>query len=241
MDHTTWPTAILALATLGAQIVTWLKQRETTKKVEETKTKIQENTELTHSTKEKVEEVGKAVNGRMEQFLSAYVTLIKAGTSSFIFSENERVERARSIIGQRDERNKNLMFLAEGCPTLSCKVLMIEDDPLDAALLLRVFEKLGYSTNVAKDSTEAITWLETTHYDAIFIDLVLRGQSLDGYELIRLISGARPKVPVFVVSGSVDIEVSEAAKINGAVGVLSKPVTLEAIKALYDRILISGI
>lgn len=81
-------------------------------------------------------------------------------------------------------------------------ILICEDDPDLAELIVVYLEKNGFRADVAKSAEEAKERLEKNEYDAISVDVALPGQ--DGISLIQDIKEDQrtADLPVIVVSMS---------------------------------------
>lgn len=104
------------------------------------------------------------------------------------------------------------------------RILLVEDEPANAFLfrefLARAPGLVGAEIFDANRLSTALEMLEADHYDLVFLDLGLPDSyGLDTLEAFR----ARiPKVPVVVLSGSVDPATEERARALGASAFLNK-------------------
>lgn len=60
------------------------------------------------------------------------------------------------------------------------RILIVEDDPINAKVLVTILKKLGYSADVSENGEACLKALTSTHYDIIFMDLQM--PVLDGYK-----------------------------------------------------------
>jgi PAS domain S-box-containing protein len=60
------------------------------------------------------------------------------------------------------------------------KLLVVEDNPVNRKLAVRMLEKLGYRADVAENGREAVEALSRASYDAILMDIQM--PEMDGYE-----------------------------------------------------------
>ena len=115
------------------------------------------------------------------------------------------------------------------------RILVAEDDALNAAMLRAVLEQLGHKVLVAADGARALDLARNCDFDLIMIDG--RMPLMDGAETIaaiRSLNGPAAKVPVIAVIGG---DADEAAECTaaGAEAVLRKPVTVAAVaRAVAD-------
>jgi CheY-like chemotaxis protein len=107
------------------------------------------------------------------------------------------------------------------------KLLMIvEDDPVFADILLSTTREQGYQVVVSARGDETMKLAEEYQPHALILDLQLPG--LDGMSLLERLKSslATRHIPVYVISG-MDRELASLA--SGAIGYLEKPATSEAI------------
>jgi len=117
--------------------------------------------------------------------------------------------------------------------TEMARVLVI-DDHIDARVLLEDFlQNRGYYVAVAKNGAEALALLRGgIQFDLILLDLIM--PEADGFSLIaglRKLPAAVRKLPVIVLSGVAP------RKLRGAKAVLSKPVSLDLLLEVVQRVL----
>jgi CheY-like chemotaxis protein len=126
--------------------------------------------------------------------------------------------------GIEDDRN-NITPLAH-------VVLIAEDNPETAGLLLDRARANGYKGVVATRGYSALTLAREFHPDGITLDVSL--PDLDGWKVLgRLKSDLSTRhIPVFVVSA--DAEPENALK-NGAVRFLGKPLATESVDDVFAR------
>jgi PAS domain S-box-containing protein len=106
--------------------------------------------------------------------------------------------------------------------TRNCHVLIVEDEPVNAAVIEHQLRKLGYSvTGIATSGREAVELAQKSKPDIVLMDIQLEGQ-MDGVEAaitIRKTMG----VPVVYLTGTSDDQTIERAQRTEAFGYLHKP------------------
>lgn len=101
------------------------------------------------------------------------------------------------------------------------KILIVEDDPLDAELLVLQLARGGYAAEWERvDTPEAFTRALRPGLDVIFSDY--RMPNFRGLEALRLLRENGLDVPFILVSGSVDAADVAAARAAGAADFLRK-------------------
>jgi two-component system, cell cycle sensor histidine kinase and response regulator CckA len=118
---------------------------------------------------------------------------------------------------------------AESAPALaSSHVLVVEDDPLVRAVIVRELAAQGYRVAEAPDGEAALERIAETRdpFDIIVTDLAM--PRMDGRELAARVGVVRPGLPVLFMSGHPD-EGTRRAKAEGEEPYLQKPFTAEEL------------
>jgi len=79
------------------------------------------------------------------------------------------------------------------------RLLVIEDDPVQRALIVRAAENTGYRTVAVESCRAAIEQLKANKFDCLTLDLTL--EDGDGFDIMWQMANAGRRVPVVVVSG----------------------------------------
>jgi PAS domain S-box-containing protein len=113
------------------------------------------------------------------------------------------------------------------------RVLVIEDDQRDQALLVEALAEAGFEVDAAADSPHALRRARETAYAALTLDLRLAGQR--GFELLDDIRslGASHSSPVVGVTMPADLETSATFAIAN---VLCKPIRSDEILSAMARL-----
>jgi signal transduction histidine kinase/DNA-binding response OmpR family regulator len=101
-------------------------------------------------------------------------------------------------------------------------VLVVEDDPAAAELLIRQIDRAGFRTQVARTGNQALAEARTQKPAAITLDILL--PDLDGWEVLNRLKqdGATSNIPVVVVSV---VDNPELGMALGALDYFVKPVS----------------
>lgn len=107
-------------------------------------------------------------------------------------------------------------------PPKSVQVLLIEDDPDDAELLLSLLEESDWELEVAHERllTLGLRRLQALDFDLLFLDLSLPDSW--GLDTLRRVRKALPDLPVVLMTGASMCEIAEEAEREGAVACLFK-------------------
>ena len=105
---------------------------------------------------------------------------------------------------------------------MKCRILHLEDDPLDAELILRRLEADGLDCQIDRVETEAafLQALERGGVDLVLADFSRPGA--DGMEALRLARQVKPDLPFLIVSGVIGEEAAVDSLQNGATDYILK-------------------
>ena len=120
--------------------------------------------------------------------------------------------------------------------TFDLTVLLVEDDPTNRMVALRMLERLGVRSDVAVDGEAAVSAVGARHYDLVLMDVNmprLDGVSATGRIRERTSAGRRPRI-VAVTANALDGD-AERMLAAGMDGVLNKPLTLTGLRDLLHR------
>jgi DNA-binding response OmpR family regulator len=108
-------------------------------------------------------------------------------------------------------------------------VLIVEDEPSVADVLVGYLRELGRESSAARTAEEALRTLDREHVDAIVLDLRLPG--MHGLDFLRLPRVRELGIPVIAMSGvATEGEAREALEL-GALDFLQKPIGLDRLAA----------
>ncbi|MEL6059895.1 MULTISPECIES: ATP-binding protein [unclassified Methylobacterium] len=118
------------------------------------------------------------------------------------------------------------------------RVLLAEDNPINALLATRALERLGAEVVHAVDGIAALEQLDTNGpFDLALIDV--RMPRLDGHETARRIRAAESagtgRLHLVALTANVGREDEAAARAAGFDGFLAKPLNLKLLPALLER------
>ena len=119
----------------------------------------------------------------------------------------------------------------------SARVLVVDDNPLNARLLEAQLQSAGYTVVTCHDGLTALAEFMRAPFDVVLLDVLMPPP--DGIETCGLLRatdvGAR--VPVVFVTALTDPEVHERALAAGGNAVVLKPITREAMLAQVRAVL----
>jgi signal transduction histidine kinase/CheY-like chemotaxis protein len=140
---------------------------------------------------------------------------------------------AQQLLSQRSP----LEALEPTAPALrGSRVLVVEDDRVNQALLIAALSRRGFSAFVANDGDEAIRLASHDSFDAILMDIQMPHR--DGFEAarrIRSMSGRAATIPIIALTGLKGPVMHKRCAEAGFTAVLEKPVNLDRLGATLRR------
>jgi len=112
---------------------------------------------------------------------------------------------------------------------MSARVLVVDDEPDELALIARHLRRLGHEVVLAKSAEEALVDEEHLMVDVAVVDLRLPG--MGGWELVDVLRARRPGLPVIVTSV---LDPDDYPQVDAW---LPKPFTGEGVQAALARAL----
>jgi CheY-like chemotaxis protein len=125
---------------------------------------------------------------------------------------------------------------AQSLPGGGQRVLYVDDEEALVFLAERVLSRLGHSVSGFTDPGEALAAFRAhpQDFDVVVTDLSMPHMS--GFELAREVLGLRPGMPVLMTSGYVRAEDELAARAAGIRELILKPVTMDELGSVLDRL-----
>lgn len=113
--------------------------------------------------------------------------------------------------------------------------LLIVDDEQDLCeSLAYVLDDLGFITSTANNTAQAYHQIMNSRIDIVLSDVRMPGEN--GVEMIRRVRKQKPYDPLFILmTGFTDISEKDALA-AGAEAMLRKPVKLQQLRVLFERI-----
>lgn len=119
-----------------------------------------------------------------------------------------------------------------------CRLLLVDDNPVNRKLALRILEKLGIKAEPAANGIEAIKALQKFSYDAVLMDIQM--PEMDGYEATRVIRDPASavldhKIPIIAVTANVMSGDREKCLEAGMDDYVSKPIAIDKLTATLNN------
>jgi putative two-component system response regulator len=114
---------------------------------------------------------------------------------------------------------------------MSTQILVVDDDPQVAGLLVRLLSREGYSVIVARDGQQALDVVAASPPDLVLLDVTMPG--LDGFEVCRRLKSDEQTalIPVTMLTALDDREHRTVGIEAGADDFLTKPFDYSTLRA----------
>jgi DNA-binding response OmpR family regulator len=144
-----------------------------------------------------------------------------------------RLEQLMNLNTTQREEKKEIEAVAKSKPvTVSGKILLVEDNPLNQKVLGMFISKLGYEYDIASNGLGAVSLCNDNNYPFILMDIYMPG--MDGPEAtvkireIETVTGHRAKI--IAITANESEESVKRCYDSGMDDYLVKPFTLDVLK-----------
>jgi signal transduction histidine kinase/ActR/RegA family two-component response regulator len=123
--------------------------------------------------------------------------------------------------------------LAERIPL---RILLVEDTQVNQMLMTRIFEKMGYTLDIAKNGREAVERARDAQYDLILMDIQM--PEMDGWEASSIIlqeADREHRPRIVAVTANASEENRQRCMTVGMDDFVSKPFTLKRMQAVVEQ------
>ncbi len=119
------------------------------------------------------------------------------------------------------------------------RVLVADDNEINQVVACKFLQKLGCQVEVARTGREAVEAIGRTSYDMVLMDCEM--PEMNGYEATREIrsreEGTGNHLPIMALTGHASDEDAQKCRQAGMDTVVTKPLTLPALRAGLDELL----
>ena len=113
--------------------------------------------------------------------------------------------------------------------------LIVDDEADIRQIIARVLNDEGYETRGAADSDSTLAEIQMRAPTLLILDIWLQGSKHDGLELLDIVKGEHPELPVVIISGHGTIETAVRAIKNGAYDFIEKPFRSDRLLFVIER------
>lgn len=168
----------------------------------------------------------------------------EAGAAAYLtkpIRERHLADCMRLVFGRRDSAEKTLPLITrhtifEAEARTVHRVLVVDDNPVNQRVAVKMLEKLGCRVDVASNGVEALAAICQHQYPLVFMDCQM--PELDGFETTRLIrSQEQPgaHLPVIAMTANAMEGDRETCLTAGMDDFVSKPIAVSALRAILAR------
>jgi CheY-like chemotaxis protein len=146
-------------------------------------------------------------------------------------------ESGRSEAALRfDEDSKSGLEKADS-KEAGLRILVVEDNPVNSLMVVRVLEKQGHSAWAATSGEEALAFFNRQTFDAVLMDIQM--PDIDGFEVtrrIRDVEGTERHLPVIATTAHALDGDRERCLASGMDEYLTKPIQFDELFAALERV-----
>ncbi|MBW1780580.1 MAG: sigma-54-dependent Fis family transcriptional regulator [Deltaproteobacteria bacterium] len=113
-------------------------------------------------------------------------------------------------------------------------ILVVEDGQSQRKMLRDFLRENGHDVSEAEHGLRALDLLSRNYFDLLIIDYKMPG--MDGMELLREVKGINPEIDVIMMTAYGTVETAVQAMKAGAADYITKPIELDELLILIDRI-----
>lgn len=121
------------------------------------------------------------------------------------------------------------------CKVTNPVALIVEDNPNDVYFLSLELAKFNVSSVVANTAADAVAKLKEKNFSICLLDLKLPDSTNNPVELVESLVRANPRVPIAIVTGSLDDKALRQILETKVLAVWLKPVTKQQLEGVFPH------
>lgn len=181
--------------------------------------------------------LGLALSKRLAELMGGEVgaSSVKGKGSCFWFT----ARFARASKANSDRRKESTAAQSQSIPPVArligIRVLLVEDNPLNQQVAVKLLEKMGGLVSIANNGQEAIEKLEKENFDCVLMDVQM--PVMDGYEATRKIRANPAMRDVKIIAMTANAMEQDKAKCleAGMNDFITKPISPQVLYSAIGR------
>ena len=114
------------------------------------------------------------------------------------------------------------------------RILVVDDDEQVLEVVSAMLESDGHDVVGVADGEAAVVAATMGRFDVVFLDVRMPGPG--GVETLRMLRERMPEAHYVMMSGAREADVEDECTRDGAAAFLQKPLRLEALSSLVQRL-----
>ena len=139
-----------------------------------------------------------------------------------------------SVAPQQDVTTEDLQAIS----LAGLRVLLVEDNPVNQKVAVRLLDRLGVEVEVASNGREGVEAVTARDFDIVLMDCQM--PVMDGYEATREIRARGYRLPIVALTANAMKGDAERCRAAGMDDFLSKPVRKQDLEKMLARVSFAG-
>ena len=121
------------------------------------------------------------------------------------------------------------------------RILVAEDTPANQLVIQMILQGMGHSVTMTSDGLQAVDAFAAATFDLVILDIQM--PVMDGYEAARQIRAAGPAgqvVPIIALTAFTQNSDRDKAQASGVTDFVSKPIRARDVRAMLERLGLTG-
>jgi two-component system capsular synthesis sensor histidine kinase RcsC len=140
-----------------------------------------------------------------------------------------------ALLPQEFVRKEEPAVLSRQKAQENVRVLVVEDHPVNLALIRDQLEMLGYSMSLAQQASDGLKLFTENSYDIVLTDLGMPG--MDGYAFAMALRSQGATLPIIAITAHASRDEYRRCKDAGINDILLKPMSLDEIERTVRKYL----